>query len=106
MQVPCNADDGADAPYGAYQCAKGVAICLEKWDGPNYGITSFDNIVFAMLTVFQCITMEGWTPILYWVCHKIHKLEKMRLPCFILHNAYSCTHILTHNIKNQHTADI
>ncbi len=22
-----------------------------------------------MLTVFQCITMEGWTPILYWVSY-------------------------------------
>ena len=68
MQVPCNADDPSTAPFGAYSCAKDTAICLEKWDGPNYGITSFDNIVFAMLTVFQCITMEGWTPILYWVC--------------------------------------
>ena len=66
-QVPCNADDPSIAPFGAYSCAKDTAICLEKWDGPNYGITSFDNIIFAMLTVFQCITMEGWTPILYWV---------------------------------------
>ena len=44
-----------------------VSQCLEKWEGPNNGITSFDNIAFAMLTVFQCITMEGWTSILYWV---------------------------------------
>ena len=43
-----------------------VSTCLEKWEGPNYGITSFDNIGFAMLTVFQCVTMEGWTSILYW----------------------------------------
>ena len=31
------------------------------------GITSFDNIGLAMLTTFQCVTMEGWTPIMYWV---------------------------------------
>ncbi|KAG4066428.1 hypothetical protein HA402_007064 [Bradysia odoriphaga] len=43
------------------------STCLQNWDGPNYGITSFDNIVLAMLTVFQCITMEGWTPIMYWM---------------------------------------
>jgi voltage-dependent calcium channel N type alpha-1B len=67
MNTPCFEDDEVIAPDGAYSCPKDVAICLEKWDGPNYGITSFDNIVFAMLTVFQCITMEGWTPILYWV---------------------------------------
>lgn len=37
------------------------------WEGPNEGITNFDNFAFAMLTVFQCITMEGWTDVLYWV---------------------------------------
>lgn len=41
--------------------------CFADWIGPNYGITSFDNIGFAMLTVFQCITMEGWTTVMYWV---------------------------------------
>lgn len=30
------------------------------------GITSFDNIGFAMITVFQCITMEGWTTVMYY----------------------------------------
>uniref|UniRef100_A0A669DPU2 Voltage-dependent P/Q-type calcium channel subunit alpha-1A n=1 Tax=Oreochromis niloticus TaxID=8128 RepID=A0A669DPU2_ORENI len=39
--------------------------CGEEWIGPNYGITQFDNILFAVLTVFQCITMEGWTNMLY-----------------------------------------
>ncbi|KAL3069571.1 hypothetical protein niasHT_031519 [Heterodera trifolii] len=42
------------------------AICLAQWIGPNYGIISFDNIAFAMITVFQCITMEGWTTIMYY----------------------------------------
>ncbi|XP_041974496.1 voltage-dependent calcium channel type A subunit alpha-1 isoform X7 [Aricia agestis] len=64
--TPCNADNETLAPYGAYVCAYDKNTCLEKWEGPNKGITSFDNIGFAMLTVFQCITMEGWTAILYW----------------------------------------
>ncbi|KAK2511059.1 hypothetical protein Q9233_017241, partial [Columba guinea] len=34
---------------------------------PTVGITNFDNFFFAMLTVFQCITMEGWTDVLYWM---------------------------------------
>ncbi|XP_072014634.1 voltage-dependent calcium channel type A subunit alpha-1-like isoform X8 [Amphiura filiformis] len=45
--------------------AENAAICGEYWPGPNYGITNFDNMLFAMLTVFQCITMEGWTDIMY-----------------------------------------
>ncbi|XP_023674747.2 voltage-dependent R-type calcium channel subunit alpha-1E-like isoform X1 [Paramormyrops kingsleyae] len=39
--------------------------CIGTWIGPNDGITQFDNILFAVLTVFQCITMEGWTAVLY-----------------------------------------
>lgn len=31
----------------------------------NYGITNFDNVLSAFLTIFQCITMEGWTIIMY-----------------------------------------
>lgn len=66
--TPCyKADDPQKAPAGAYVCNYREAVCEEGWIGPNYGITSFDNIFFAMLTVFQCITMEGWTAILYWV---------------------------------------
>lgn len=42
-------------------------VCRDGWEGPNYGITNFDNFGLAMLTVFQCITMEGWTDMMYYV---------------------------------------
>ncbi|CAK9291753.1 unnamed protein product [Gordionus sp. m RMFG-2023] len=51
---------------GAFKCDLLTETCKDSWLGPNYGITSFDNIGFAMLTVFQCITMEGWTTVLYY----------------------------------------
>ncbi|XP_056590585.1 calcium channel, voltage-dependent, P/Q type, alpha 1A subunit, b isoform X13 [Triplophysa dalaica] len=49
----------------ARACPEGTD-CREYWQGPNYGITQFDNVLFAVLTVFQCITMEGWTDMLYY----------------------------------------
>ncbi|KZS08153.1 Voltage-dependent calcium channel type A subunit alpha-1 [Daphnia magna] len=66
LATPCNTDNATQAVAGSYICDYNSSLCLEKWEGPNFGITSFDNIGFAMLTVFQCITMEGWTSILYW----------------------------------------
>jgi len=51
---------------GFYLCGNGT-VCEEWWEGPQWGITSFDNVGQAMLTVFQCITLEGWTDMLYWV---------------------------------------
>ncbi|XP_040575808.1 voltage-dependent calcium channel type A subunit alpha-1 isoform X2 [Lepeophtheirus salmonis] len=64
--APCFPGQEKKAPMGSYTCNIQKSVCLEKWEGPNSGITSFDNIGLAMLTVFQCVSMEGWTPILYW----------------------------------------
>lgn len=54
-------------------CSDGYK-CSLYWDGPNYGITNFDNFGLAMLTVFQCITLEGWTDVLYNVIFKMKKI--------------------------------
>ncbi|KAK7582611.1 hypothetical protein V9T40_014056 [Parthenolecanium corni] len=52
-----------------FNCAeidsKDPYVCCKGWEGPNFGITNFDNFGLAMLTVFQCITLEGWTGVLY-----------------------------------------
>ncbi|XP_030207718.1 calcium channel, voltage-dependent, P/Q type, alpha 1A subunit, b isoform X7 [Gadus morhua] len=58
-ELPC----GQELP--SRLCPNGTE-CRGRWLGPNYGITQFDNILFAVLTVFQCITMEGWTDMLYY----------------------------------------
>ncbi|XP_037334557.2 voltage-dependent L-type calcium channel subunit alpha-1D isoform X2 [Pungitius pungitius] len=76
MHATCMMQTGALAEEEATPCAvsghgrhcllNGTS-CREGWQGPNNGITNFDNFLFAMLTVFQCITMEGWTDVLYWM---------------------------------------
>ncbi|KAI4480985.1 hypothetical protein M0802_014075 [Mischocyttarus mexicanus] len=58
--VPCG-------PMG-FQCSNvgpDYYCSNQFWEGPNDGITNFDNFGLAMLTVFQCITLEGWTEVLY-----------------------------------------
>ncbi|GBO99757.1 Voltage-dependent calcium channel type D subunit alpha-1, partial [Eumeta japonica] len=57
---PCNNDPD---PNVGYKCGEGEQ-CVEGWEGPNFGITNFDHIGYSMLTVFQCITLEGWTDII------------------------------------------
>ncbi|XP_066580597.1 voltage-dependent L-type calcium channel subunit alpha-1C isoform X2 [Amia ocellicauda] len=59
--APC----APDTAHGRH--CKNNSKCDMGWVGPNDGITNFDNFAFAMLTVFQCITMEGWTDVLYWM---------------------------------------
>lgn len=53
---------------GNFKCDEEAGhVCREFWEGPNFGITNFDNFGLSMLTVFQCVTLEGWTDVLYWV---------------------------------------
>eukprot|EP00854_Cymbomonas_tetramitiformis_P029951 gene29951-37387_t len=37
--------------------------CLE-YKNPDYGVTNFDNILYAFLAIFQCCTLEGWTVVM------------------------------------------
>uniref|UniRef100_A0A665W315 Voltage-dependent L-type calcium channel subunit alpha n=1 Tax=Echeneis naucrates TaxID=173247 RepID=A0A665W315_ECHNA len=49
------------------RCTINGTECRAGWPGPNHGITHFDNLGFSMLTVYQCITTQGWTDVLYWL---------------------------------------
>jgi len=66
-ESPC-ADTSKEGSWtgSGHQCTN-MSVCRQQWQGPKNGIVSFDNIGFAMLTVFQCITMEGWTNVMYYV---------------------------------------
>jgi len=55
-----------------YQCLHDQ-VCDFYWVGPNFGITNFDNFGLAMLTVFQCVTLEGWTDVMYDVSNYSRK---------------------------------
>lgn len=73
---PCNDKIGSAYDLGGFTCQENISECRGVWVGPNYGITSFDDIGYAMLTVFQCVTMEGWTNVLYYVSRFIQDTEK------------------------------
>ncbi|XP_041983617.1 muscle calcium channel subunit alpha-1-like isoform X15 [Aricia agestis] len=57
---PCDLDNGFNCSLIGEDME-----CREGWIGPNFGITNFDNFGLSMLTVFQCITLEGWTDVMY-----------------------------------------
>jgi hypothetical protein len=68
---------GADEVCGYRDCDNGD-ICVESLENINYDITSFDNILYAMLVVFQCVTLEGWT-------HIMVAMEKAYSPFVVLY---------------------
>ena len=69
-----------------YECPPKY-VCRPYWIGPNYGITSFDNMIYAMLTVFQCVTMESWTEVLY---SRVPRLRLVLLVHLLWHSTAHC----------------
>ncbi|CAM9295050.1 unnamed protein product, partial [Discosporangium mesarthrocarpum] len=80
--------------YGRFECSSGIdtsedfPYCRSPDDVPtdsawvkpewqpeelNWGITNFDNIGTSLLTIFQCITLEGWSDVMYLVQDGFHQ---------------------------------
>jgi len=83
-------------------CGKGYTCAAERgwvcdlyWVGPNRGITNFDNFGLAMLTVFQCITMEGWTAVMYDV-----RTSHVLLVFFLSVSAASCSDVISRGFRD------
>jgi hypothetical protein len=64
------AEDGAEMP-AEVQSQRGGWWMIETEDF-NFGRTNFNQLPIALLVIFQCITMEGWTDIMYTLqdCHE------------------------------------
>jgi hypothetical protein len=62
--------DGSDDMRGYPWCLdEGVIYAGEyaKIDAYNFRITHFDHLPAALLVIFQCTTLEGWTDIMYMI---------------------------------------
>ena len=60
---------------GADRHARGGCVdglCLEFGESPKHGTISFDSFPSALMTVFMCITGEGWTEVMYMTMHGYH----------------------------------
>lgn len=47
---------------GGAACPSGY-VCVSSLNNPNFGKSNFDNVLMSMLTLFQSVTLEGWTPV-------------------------------------------
>lgn len=56
MEDPIPCGDGYSCEDEGDPSLNQTYECRGPWEGPNTGITNFDNFGLAMLTVFQCVT--------------------------------------------------
>ena len=59
----------------------------------NWGVTNFDNLGSAFVTIFQCITMEGWVVVMYI-------FQDVAAPAFVVLYFMSCVVICSFFLLN------
>ncbi|KAL6108518.1 cacna1g [Pungitius sinensis] len=42
-------------------------VCRSGAQNPNNGATNFDNIAYAWISIFQVVTLEGWSNVMFYV---------------------------------------
>lgn len=50
-----------------YESCPNDYTCGRMIENPNFDLINFDTIFYSFLMIFQCITLEGWTNIMYLV---------------------------------------
>lgn len=72
---------------GNKSCPDGYT-CVKRIANPNFGVTNFDNILYSFLLVFQIVTLEGWSEIMYWVFDAFTEITVLYFVVLIFVGAY------------------
>jgi hypothetical protein len=94
----CSAD-----PTSGYQCVQG-ASCIDVYDNPNNNLTSFDNIVYAFLTIFQCVTGEGWADVMYLVMDTVSEASSVYFVALTVFATWFCINLLVAVLSEAYTS--
>ncbi|KAJ1633150.1 Ion transport domain-containing protein, partial [Pavlovales sp. CCMP2436] len=76
-----------------YQCVP-HATCTDVGDNPNNNLTSFDNIGYAFLTIFQCVTGEGWAAVMYLVMDTVGEVSSLYFVALTTFATWFCINLL------------
>jgi hypothetical protein len=89
-----NIDTGSINPDDDMELCAIDTDCEEGWfcgkgsTNPNFGVTNFDNVLYAFLTVFQCVTLEGWSDIMMMVWSAYHPITVIYFLLIVLAGAF------------------
>jgi len=79
---------------GSYGCGDGE-VCGEYGRNPNDGFTQFDSFPWAMLQIFQVITLQGWDEQLWYTLDAGGGFAYVYFVLLIVLGSYFCLNLFT-----------
>jgi len=52
-------------------------VCVQGGPNPDAGLVNFDHIGYGFFTIFNAITMEGWSIIMFRTQDSVHSITWM-----------------------------
>eukprot|EP00240_Pyramimonas_obovata_P000215 CAMPEP_0118927358 /NCGR_PEP_ID=MMETSP1169-20130426/4846_1 /TAXON_ID=36882 /ORGANISM="Pyramimonas obovata, Strain CCMP722" /LENGTH=1618 /DNA_ID=CAMNT_0006869105 /DNA_START=431 /DNA_END=5287 /DNA_ORIENTATION=+ len=96
--------ENSNGLWPGHLCQEGMT-CVDV-ENPNFGFTSFDTLLWALLLVFQCVTLEGWTDIMYWTMDASSGLSCIYYIILIFIGAFFLLNLALAVISNVHEASM
>ena len=78
--------------------------CVRFFGNPNHGMTNFDNILYALTAVFQCVTLEGWAHIMVMVQKAFSRYVFLYFVPLVFIGAYFLLNLTLAVIKTEYEA--
>ena len=103
-------ENGKDIVCGARDCPLGFA-CGKTTYNPDNNLSNFDTIGNAFVIVFQVITLEGWSSIMYEIMEAFTPISLIYFILLVFIGAYFLLNILLAVIKatfsqNSHSKEV
>ncbi|EGR32726.1 hypothetical protein IMG5_072540 [Ichthyophthirius multifiliis] len=91
--------DNRDILCGGIDCPQEGQICGKLMQNPDYGVTNFDDILYSFLMVFQCVTLEGWTSIMFYLFDTFSIYTIFYFVCLIFFGSFFLLNLMLAVIK-------
>lgn len=80
------------------------AHCSIHPENPNSNVTSFDNFGVALLAIFQSVTLEGWTDIMYWTSDSTPGFAEVYFVSLIVFGSFFVMNVISATIAVNYAA--
>jgi len=72
-----------------------TSFCGKSMENPNFSVTSFDNILVSFITMFQVVTLEGWTDVMYMINDIGTKWNQLYFVALVLFGSFFLVNLIT-----------
>ena len=86
-----------------YDSCEEPMVCGKLIENPFYNVMNFDNILYSLIMVFQCITLQAWSGIMFSVVRVFNPWSEIYFILIVIFGAFFLLNLTLAVIKTKFT---